>query len=272
MSEINVNINKAPEEVKEVPKNEKKNDKASFELEEHFAFEGDMKTNLLSSAEMSNKINAMFGAVFSDFVGCRVRINTGASTPGVSPIVLETIPVGSIYVDLYFKDNGPCKDDRFKSIKLRGAANSNKGNDNEESRSKQYFAVAARIAPTATGRIYDVTKETYDILEEFMNYRNIRWAAYTQEIAEPMNVYGGKEEAVVCITALNLDKILAKMYGDKTENGRVEYMAIPTTPIPTSSGEFILQVSQLNTAVVNKLQSELGIGTAAAVNYHKYNL
>lgn len=250
--------------------NTERRTKASFKVSKVLPFNGDMKTNLLTSIEMCDRISALFGSVFSDYDGCNIRINNGTA-PGVAPIILDTIPLGSIYVDIAFKDKPKREgDERFKSIHLRGTDTKA---PEENNLAQKYFAINAMIAPNASGRIYDVDRETYEALEEFMPYTNVRWAAHTQEIATSIGVYGNKEEAVVYITGLSLEKILAKMYGNVDDNGNaIDYSAIPANRIPTSSSEFIIQVSRLNMQVVSKLQRELGMGGYVTTGYHKYNL
>ena len=84
-----------------------------------------------------------------------------------------------------------------------------------------------------------------------------------------MSVYG-KEEVVVCISGLSLNKIITKIYGDITDEGRFEYIANPSTIIPTKTSEFIMQVSQLDLAAVRNLQKALGVYNANAPQFHQY--
>lgn len=84
-----------------------------------------------------------------------------------------------------------------------------------------------------------------------------------------MSAYG-KEEVVVCVSGLDLNKLITEIYGDKTDDGRFEYVATPSTMIPGKSNEFIMQVCQLDTGVVREIQRSLGIYAASAPQFHRY--
>lgn len=236
-----------------------KTEKAKIEVLKHMEFEGDMKTNIISSIDMAEIVSQLFTPAFSDYYGCNVRINDGRA----NPIITNSMPIGSIYVDLYFKDQGEAADGTFKNIRLRGSNNSENGKMDLGAR---YFRVNGAIN---NSRAYEVTKETYEALEEFtVTGGRIRWNEHTQEITTPMTAYG-KEEIVVCISGLSLNKIITKIYGAKTDEGRYEYIANPSTIIPSNSQEFIMQVSQLDLAAVRNLQRTLGIYAADAPRFHR---
>ena len=243
-----------------------KHEKTAIVVAEHTAFEGDMKTNLVSSIEMAEIVSSLFSPAFADYYGCNIRINDGSN-----PVALATVPNGAIYVDIYFKDRGRNTGKSIKNLELRGQVKK----DNEEKKdgnnlAARFMAVNATNNGANNGRVYDVTKDTYEALDEFMFARNVRWIDHTQEISANMGVIGSKEEAVVCITGLSLDKILTKIYGNKTEEGEFEYVATPSTMIPGRNKEFIMQVCQLNLAVVRKLHRELGINNPANPQFHVY--
>lgn len=242
----------------ELKVNNIKEEKATVQVVEHRPFEGDMKTNIISSIEMAKIVSSLFASAFSDYYGCNVRVNDGRA----NPVIANSMPIGSIYVDLYFKDQGEETDGLFKNVKLRG-----QNNDGKTDLGSRFLRVNGSIN---TGRAYEVTKETYDILEEFTFSGNrTRWNEHTQEISTPMSIYG-KEEVVVCISGLSLNKIITKIYGDKTEEGRYEYIANPSTIIPSQSQEFIMQVSQLDLSAVRDLQRTLGVYAANAPQFHQY--
>ena len=245
----------------------KKEQKTTINVVEHSVFEGDMKTNIISSIEMADIVSSMFGPAFSDYYGCNIRVNDGHATP----VVAISMPFGALYVDLYFKDRGAATGGAMKNIELRGAPKTN-GDGSKPSLSDRFFQVNSTNNCTNTGRVYNVTKETYEALEEFMiNGRNTRWAEHTQEIASSMSIIGSKEEVVVCISGLDLNKIITKIYGDVTDNGRYEYVATPSTLIPNKGREFIMQVCQLNKDIVSKIQHEMGIFTPNNPQFHQYN-
>lgn len=233
--------------------------KASIEVVDHLTFEGNMKTNFISSIDMAEIISSLFAPAFFDYYGCKVHINDGRN-----PIVAHTMPAGALYVDLIFKDQGasPEGSKAWKNIIARGS----KDSENSDLASRYM-----RVNGSNNGRAYEVTKKTYEALEEFtVNGQRTRWAELTQEISTSMSIYG-KEEVVVCVTGLDLNKIITKLYGDKTQDGRYEYAVQPSTIIPSKTQEFVMQVSQLDLSTVRELQKTLGIFTANAPQFHQYH-
>ena len=235
----------------------KKTEKCHIDVAEHLQFEGDMKTNIVSSIDMADIISSFFAPAFSDYYGCNIRINDGRA----NPIIANSMPIGAIYVDLYFKDQGKAAENTWKNIVLRG----------QNSERSDLGARFLRVNGAATsGRAYEVTKETYEALEEYMFAgARTRWNEHTQEIVTPMSAYG-KEEVVVCISGLSLNRLITKIYGDKTEEGNYEYIANPSTVIPSKAQEFIMQVSQLDLKAVRNLQKALGVYNANAPQFHQY--
>lgn len=236
-----------------------KNQKTTIEMIDHVAFKGDMKTNIISSVDMADLISSLFAPVFSDYYGCKIRINDGTALPYVNTFM----PLGSVYVDIFFKDQGNAVDGSIKNISLLGS-NKEGGSD----LGARYHRVNGAFR---VGRAYEVSKETYEAIEEFMRPgTRTRWNECTQEKTTQMSIYG-KEEVVVCISGLDINKLVTKIYGFKNEDARYEYIATPSTIIPTSqSQEFIIQVSQLDLSAVRKLQNTLGIYGANAPMFHQY--
>ena len=232
--------------------------KAKINLNEHAPFGGNMKCNLMSSMEMAEIVSSLFGGVFRDYAGCKIRINDGRGLPAV----VNTIPAGALYVDLYFKDQSADKSDKIATLSVHGK----KDDDKKTSLSERY----TRVMGTIPGRMYDVSKETYECLEEFMfNGPRTQWLNHTQEITTQMNPYS-KDEVLLTISGLDLNKVIAKIYGTKTEEGRYEYMATPSTVIPNKTEEFIMTVTQLDLETVTDLQNTLGIYTSNAPTFHQY--
>lgn len=236
----------------------KQKEKAEIIITEHPKFNGDMKTNIDTSIAMAEKISAMFAPAMPDYYGCKILINDGSNA-----FIASQMPIGALYVELYFKDRGEGEDKSKKNVVLRGS-NTEEGADTLGHRFQA-------LSNANRGRAYEVTKRTYEMLEEFMGTAGrIRWMDYTTETIVPMGVYG-KDEVVVKITGLNLNKIITKIYGAKTEEGRYEYIATPSTIIPFKNQEFIIQVSQLDLATVRNLQNALGFNTAQYGQFHRYN-
>ena len=235
--------------------------KAKINVNEHAPFGGNMKCNLMSRMEMAEIVSSLFGGVFRDYAGCKIRINDGRGLPAV----VNTIAPGALYVDLYFKDqSADTSSDKIATLSIAGKK---KDGDDKASLSERY----TRVMGTIPGRMYVVSKETYECLEEFMfNGPRTQWNNHTQEITTQMNPYS-KDEVLVTISGLDLNKIIAKIYGTKTEEGRYEYMAAPSTVIPNKTEEFIMTVTQLDLETVTDLQNTLGIYTSNAPTFHQYH-
>lgn len=238
--------------------------KTTIEVLEHTPFIGDLKANLISSVKMAEIVSSLFAPAFKDYVGCKLFINNG-NFYNSNPNVAYIIPMGAIYVDLYFSDNGD-NSGAIKNLVLKGAAK-----DNSVDIGSRFADVANTNSMENAGSIYNVTKETYEALEEFMNARNIRWSDYTTEISSRTNNYGPKEQATVRISGLNLDRILTKIYGTgSNEQNEYEYCATPSTMIPYMNGEFVMTVYQLNTRSVRQLYREINATNPASIDFHPY--
>lgn len=234
----------------------KEGKKTTFDVVEHPEFPGDMKTAILTSIDMANIISNMFAGVMPDYYGCRVRVNYGNV-----PVVNNTMPGGALYVDLFFKDQ--CTEEDKKNIIPRNSQSNNNRGD--------LAARFARVNGANNGRVYTVTKQTYEMLEEFMRTGpRTRWMDHTFESASPMGPYG-KDEVVVCITGLDLDRIITKIYGNKDQNSRYEYQAKAASILPNKNNEFIMTVTKLDLSAVRDLQESLGIFNNAQMNFHVYN-
>lgn len=234
--------------------------KTKINVNDPAPFGGNMKCNLISSMEMAEIVSSLFGSVFRDYAGCKIRINDGRGLPAV----VNTIAPGALYVDLYFKENRDGNEGKkIATLSIPGK----KDNKENSSLGERY----TRVMGTIPGRIYHVSKETYECLEEFMfNGPRTQWNNHTQEITTQMNPYS-KDEVLVTISGLDLNKVIAKIYGTKTKEGRFEYMATPSTVIPNKTEEFIMTVTQLDLETVTDLQKTLGIYTSNAPTFHQYN-
>lgn len=238
-------------------------EKLTIKPVEVIPFNGDMKTNLMTSMAMADVVSGFLGTVFADYVGCNVRMNNGASPIG------KFIPAGAIYVDVFFEDRGTATDGRIKNLTAIGMVKPSDPN----STAAKFMAVASAMGSNNTGRTYNVTTDTYEALSDFMFGTNINWNLFTSETAVQAHPLAPKEKATVCISGLSLDKLLNVIYGNLDENKKVEfeYTATMAAPIPARVNEFIMQVTQLSTASVRALQRELGLVAPNQVGYHAYN-
>lgn len=237
--------------------------KARIEFSEHIPFEGDMQTSVRSTVDVCNLVSSLFKDIMHDYYGCRIKIVDG-SVPLLQSMGLS----GLLYVDLFFKDRGPVDDPIMKNVKLRGKDI----NGNKDDLGSRF----ARVNGANNGRLYDVTNTTYEMLEEFMpTGERTRWADFTYETASPMGPYS-RDEVVVCISGLMLDKIIGKIYGTKTEDGRYEYRVTPTRTMnnipystaPYNGQEFVVQIAQLNLEAVRKAERSLGVYNSNSPLFH----
>lgn len=234
-------------------------------------FKGDIKTNITTTIKLADMISKTFMDVCHDYCGCKIRINDSRSRLG------NDIPVGALYVEMYFKDFGDPKEDGvIKNIvpRFNNAASKYNASDNKNNIVARYI----NITGASDGRIYDVTRKTFELLEEFMfdynprlplNARQrIRWDKFVWEEITPMDLYGNKQETVVCISGIDLNKIVSKFYGATINNEKYDYMVTPSTIIPSQAGEFVVQISQLDVGVVRELQNTLGLYNSNNTIYH----
>ena len=205
-----------------------KSNKTSIEVTEVEEFQGDMKTSLRTSLDVAETVSALFGSIFNDFYGCNVRVNNGNNV-NTHPNVARLVPPGMIYVDLYFKERAG-DGDGINALIRRNAKPENESKPAEGGVSfNDYKRINSQNDLNNTGRMYTVSKDAYDILDEFsFNTRNTRWTDLTQELSSSMGIIGSKEEAVVRICGLDLNTI----YGGATDEGDLECGVTPSTVIP----------------------------------------
>ena len=239
-------------------------DKLRISLPKNLEFEGDLKTQLITTIDMAAILGEMFSAVMPDYYGCRIRINNGLIDNGY-PNIYNSLEPGALYVDLYLKDTKGTAE--FKNLKRNGEAPVAENGEKKASLSSRFVSVVG----AQSNRAFTVTPETYEILEEFMpRGANTRWVEHTAEIYTQINAPYGQNEVVVVISGLSLNALITKLYGKKTEEGQFEYMATASTVIPYRSTEFIMQIAQLNADTVRKLQRTLGVYTPNTA-IHTYN-
>ena len=230
--------------------------KASIEVTDHLEFKGDMKTDIISSIDMADVVSSLFAPAFADYYGCKICINNGRN-----PTMAAKLPYGMLYVDLFFKDQGMATGKGWKNIQARNSSN------NENLSMGDRFQM---VNGTGNARAYNVTPQTYEALEEFMlSGSHTRWAEHTTETPISMSVYG-KNEIVVCISGLVLNKVITKIYGDKTADDRYEYDVTLSNLIPHKNDEFLIQVCQLSVSAVRNMERVMGIYSANSPQFHRY--
>ena len=121
------------------------------------------------------------------------------------------------------------------------------------------------------GRIYDVTPETYEALDEFRFFpnRKTNWNYLTSEIVSNFGFSGTyNQEIVACITGLDLEKIINKIYGTRTEEGIFQYQAAPVQIVANVNGEYVVQITQLDMRKLDDLRKSLG-GPVLSAEFHR---
>lgn len=248
---------------------EQKKEPCRIELTQHEQFDNSVKTKFITSIELSQKISAMFGEVFSDYVGCKIKVNDGKDMR----LNRYVGPQGNVYVELYFKDL-PETGKGIKSIHPRNSSGDDKKND-----------LGRRLINTISAGsacAYSVNDDTYQALEEFVrpygfqNHGNvppIMWSELTQEVQEVMNSYSmNKREVLVSISGLSLYNIIVKMFGTEVEGTKCEYQISVVSRILSkfNGGDemYVFSISQLSNGTVRKLEEDLGI--SARASYYSY--
>lgn len=252
-----------------------------IDVRQNEKFEGDMKTMITSSIEVSDLISNFFGTIFNDYRGCKVCINDGSSA---FPNVATSMPFGALYVDLYFKYSGNDKvkpgtvKSVWKSNVPESVMNSNKSYDSEtpekNNSEKKPVSISDRymqmVHSNSNSRSFVINKPTYDILSKYVaTGSNTRWIERTHEIISG-NVYG-KDEIVICISGIDLNALISDIYGEKGSDSKYEYCATPAAQIPYKTSEFVILICQLKTEAIRQLQETLGIYQGNPIQYHQYN-
>lgn len=119
---------------------------------------------------------------------------------------------------------------------------------------------------------YKILPHTYEMLEEFMPCgTNTNWKVHTFETTSGMTMYNSREEIVVCVTGLDVDKILTKIYGEKDSNGIYEYRCLPSTVIANRIDEFVVTIQQLDNNVIRTLSNEIGVYANNPANFYRFD-
>lgn len=228
--------------------------KINIETKESFGDEG-IKTEFFTSADLCNKISAVFGEVFCDYVGSKIKINDGRINA-----VNKYIPVGAPYVELYFKDiEGG---DGIKAIRTRTSQNA-------DGKSMDLGKRLNNVIGPRSSFCYTVMKEVYEVLEDFIRPAvpgtKINWGDIFSEVQEGMNQYNfERRELLVCATAISLKALIEEIYGTKSEDGaKLEYEINAVNRIMTynntgTDAGYIFAINQLNNNLIAKLNQKLG--------------
>ena len=79
----------------------------------------------------------------------------------------------------------------------------------------------------------------------------------TSETCSNFGFYGAtNQEIVVCITGLDLEKIINEIYGERTDEGIFQYQATPVQIVANVNGEYVVQITQLDVRKLDDLRKQ----------------
>lgn len=233
-------------------------------------FSGLSKTELTTSQRFAEKINGMFATVFRDYIGCIIYPNdqiastinqfqTGA-TPANNQNSMSNCGNMSVYV--YFTDQSSKNTDQQ-------IANLEKLNISNTRNYPDYFNSVIRLNES---RVYDLTKETKEILSHYIDPRfmnrdkSVRWNDVSYEVTEHLGYMSSNKRICVAVR-LDLFKIIKELYKIKDENGHYyDYSVSIVRPItPPSMGgtpatsNYLLSITRIDNSSVEELCKEIGM-------------
>ena len=228
-----------------------------IEVEEVIKFDANIKSCFINTIELASVIDGLFAPAMRDYEGCKISLNDGR----IPTIISNDIPYGALYVSLYFKDrSGSNEECPIRNVVVRS---NTKGNTKMES--------LRRMTGAAAGRMYDITPETYEALDEFRFFpqRKCVWSNLTSEIVSNYGYSGTyNQQIVACITGLDLNKIINAIYGNRTDEGIFQYQVTPVQFVANVNGEYVLQITQLDVHKLESLRRSLG-GPISTNEYHQ---
>ena len=253
MSTQNANVDK------NVNATEAKKEPARINVETPLPFDSNIKSCFMNTIELAEIVDSLFGDSMRDYVGCKIHLNTGDVPPHIAP----EIPIGKLYVSLYFKDCSKTSTAPIANVIPRNIGN---GNTNK-------FASLMKMSGTNAGRMYEITPETYEALDPFRFFANRKgnWNYLTSEISTNFGFNTAyNQEIVACITGLDLEKIINEVYGTRTDEGIFQYQANPVQIVANASGEYVVQITQLDIQKLEDLRRSLG-GPITRTEFHQYH-
>lgn len=227
-------------------KDEKKTT-AKIKVDETLEFDANIKCCFINTIELASIINGLFCPAMRDYVGCKISLADGS----LPPFMQSDIPMGKLYVSLFFKDRSNSGDNCPITNVIKRS----------ESKGKSKFDSLKKMTGASAGRMYDITPETYEALDEFRFFpnRKTNWNYLTSEVVSNFGFSGVfNQEIVACITGLDLEKIINKIYGTRTDEGIFQYQATPVQIVANVNGEYVVQITQLDMRTLEDLRKSLG--------------
>lgn len=236
---------------------------------EPFGNDGGIKTMLLTSKDICEKISAIFGEVFTDYVGAKIKINNGINKFISKYLNKDSYNaannIGVPYVELYFKDFPEDKSRGIKAIRPISSPNE-KNND--------IIRGVVNLTESKSALAYYPTDELFEVLTDFIkpinpNMNIVRSELYS-EVQEDMNRYGNNRELLGCIAPVSLRAIIEKIYGTDIRDDhdklikKYQYSIKIVNSIMHNNNSgieasYIFSIDQLDYALINKLSRDLGL-------------
>lgn len=258
--------------------NEKEETREKFKIlvNEPSPFVATTATKLMSSSSVCELINCLFKPVFSDFIGSSIQVNSNGAAAQVManiPVypnpegIVPDVPLNAFYATLYFADRGS----NAAGVKtLRNITEASK-ETGKLSIGQRYMQMNKSALLTKT---YEISDETKEAIEEFMYvnpYTGIGKGFWDQHIIEYGESVGTpwnpKVTANVKITGLNINAIIAKIFGEQNEEGE-KYNYLITPNIPASdmpiNKNVIFQISRMEMAEFNQFVNSIFNGSVAS--------
>ena len=223
------------------------------------------KAKIMPQTSFEEEVNSIFALIMPQYCGCTLTIN----------------PDRNMTLTIYFEDRNDLvwNENTLKVVKsiYDKDAPINSGLDLIERTNHIY---------KNRQRIWELTQEGKDALAPFVSSRfikgdpkdnNYNWEndQLAYEITETNFINFGFTKVMSRKLAINLDinKVLAKMYGDRDENGhKYHYMMIPMSPMPAythidNNGhriveKYLIEILQADEENVMKLNNEVYMGIA----------
>lgn len=224
-----------------------------IQVQEHASFIPNTESSFINTIEIEQIIDGVFSEAFRDYVGCKISLNAGN-------LANPNIPMNELYVSIYLAERKNGNEPIVNVI-----PRNSKGHSKIESLMK--------MSGSNAGRMYDVTEDTYEALDEFRFFPGSKvnskyWEAMTSEMVHTIGYTTSyNQEIVACITGLSLDAILNKAYGNRTSEGIFQYQAKAVQIVANSTDAYLVQITKLDVNKLEDLRRQLG-GPIQRTEFH----
>jgi hypothetical protein len=227
-----------------------KEDKFTISVTQPADFPSLLKGAVITSKELMDKVSELFSAAYKDFMGCYL-------TPRPNGMGFD--------IKLYFAlpvsvDN----EGASYAFDLLSSPSPKKG----------IFGTLQSIEKRTSQRIYTITQHGREGLEDFLLIapgRKPDWKQYLFEETQQSNINGG---VYAVVTNLDINKILAAIYGQKENDEYLQYLLTPIRPLYPNqayqasplgmnqaqvSGDWLLSLQRMSMKELNNLSRKVGI-------------